>query len=263
MPELYKQSRALLPRATRCSVGWRRRDPGQMRLPMPRAAALAVAGLLMFWGKPRMAISVALSHVCYLRPSEMIRLKGSDVTPPSAAAGLMYASWGLLLHDATSGRPGKTGMWDESVVLDLDLWIVAPLAALAKIAGSRCMWDFTVAELNALFQRAVVALRLQSLRPHLYALRHGGASEDLTRNRRSLEQVMRRGRCVATSSVRRYAKETRLLKEMAKVDPLIFEFGLMVEQHFAALILLGAWSSEFLALVPQGLRQSVQLGPGQ
>ena len=169
MPELYKQSRALLPRATRCSVGWRRRDPGQMRLPMPRAAALAVAGLLMFWGKPRMAISVALSHVCYLRPSEMIRLKGSDVTPPSAAAGLMYASWGLLLHDATSGRPGKTGMWDESVVLDLDLWIVAPLAALAKIAGSRCMWDFTVAELNALFQRAVVALRLQSLRPHLYA----------------------------------------------------------------------------------------------
>ena len=74
---------------------------------------------------------------------------------------------------------------------------------------------------------------------------------------------MRRGRWVATSSVRRYAKETRLLKEMAKIDPLIFEFGQMVEQHFAALILLGAWSSEFLALVPQGLRQSVQLGPGQ
>ena len=81
--------------------------------------------------------------------------------------------------------------------------------------------------------------------------------------RRSLEQVMRRGRWVASSSVRRYAKETRLLKEMAKVDPLVFRFGQRVEEQFAQLIQLGAWKQQFLALIFSGLQAAAKRGLAQ
>ena len=103
VPELYKQTRTLLPRATRCTVAWKRRSPGQMRLPLPRSAALAISAVLVFWGLPRMAFGVALSHVAYLRPSELLQLRGVHIIGPSPAAGPEYAFWGLLLHDASCG----------------------------------------------------------------------------------------------------------------------------------------------------------------
>ena len=143
MPESYKQTRPKLLRTTLCAVGWKRRDPGQIRLPVPRAAALAIAGLLMSWGQLRMAIATALRHVC------------------------------------------------------------------------------------------------------------------------SLEQVMRRGQWVESSSARRYAKETRLLKEMAKVDPLVFRFGQRGKEQVAQLIRLGVRSSRFLAPIFSGLQEAAKQGPGQ
>ena len=51
-----------------------------------------------------------------------------------AACGVLFGApgcaWGLLLGDAMTLQPGKTGVWDESVLLDLDPWIIRPLEAL-------------------------------------------------------------------------------------------------------------------------------------
>ena len=92
-----------------------------MRLPLPRAAALAIPFVLVYWGQARMALGMALSHVAYLRPSELLQLRGDHIVAPSPAAGIDYSCWGLLLHDASFGRPGMTGDWDASVLIDLDL----------------------------------------------------------------------------------------------------------------------------------------------
>ena len=69
-----------------------------------------------------------------------------------------------------------------------------------------------------------------------YSLRHGGASDDLLAGRRSLEQVRARGRWVSSSSLRRYTKATRLLRELQEVHGDVFSFGNFVMTQFTALV---------------------------
>ncbi len=74
-------------------------------------------------------------------------------------------------------------------------------------------------------------LRLDRLRPHLYSLRHGGASEDMLSGRRTAEQVQRRGRWAVASSMKRYAKEPKLLAELQHVSTDAFIFGQLAESN--------------------------------
>ena len=123
------------PRVHRALRGWGKLAPTSQRLPIPRAVAMAIAGVLALMGCPRMACFVALSFVCYLRPSEGIQLRGCSVVTPSAAMGSAYQCYGLILHDASEGLVGKTGVSDESVLLDLDVWLAPVLQAWAQRAG--------------------------------------------------------------------------------------------------------------------------------
>ncbi|CAK0810182.1 unnamed protein product, partial [Prorocentrum cordatum] len=231
-PALYKRTAQALPRATRCLAGWRRRVPARMRLPLPRRAAFAIAGALAAWGQPRMGLFVMLSFAAYLRPQEAFRLAGRHLVPPVAHLGQAPTPWGLLLHDSDLQLPGKTNLWDESVLLDQAPWLEPALEALRTVAGDGPLWDFLPTSIAQLFEDACRALGLVHLQPHLYSLRHGGASEDLLSGARTPEQVMQRGRWATVASPRRYGKETRLLREAAKVDPDVLLFGEIVERDF-------------------------------
>ena len=57
--------------------------------------------------------------------------------------------------------------------------------------------------------------------PHLclYQLRHGGASEELLEGRRSISEIMARGRWDTSSSLRRYAKPAQLQKLLGSLPP--------------------------------------------
>ena len=104
--------------------------------------------------------------------------------------------------------PGKTGLYDESVMWDTDPWILPWFARLT--VGRRpeeLLWPFSHADHLLLFEKVTSLLQLHALRPCLYALRHGGASDDLLTGRRSVMEVKRRGGWAAESSVKRYAKE--------------------------------------------------------
>ena len=109
------------------------------------------------------------------------------------------------------------------------------------IARSRCatLWPFGLVELRNLFVRACLELGLHNTATKLYSLRHGGASDDLLRKRRTLAEVQRRGRWAAPSSLRRYAKETRLLKQMGLVSKEVFTFGVSIEKNFLELLTHG------------------------
>jgi hypothetical protein len=180
-----------------------------------------------------MLLWIAVTFVAYLRPGEAMRLRGKNLVAPTAAAGACYSRWALLLHDTLDARPGKTGLYDESVVFDHECWIYPALEAL-KIATApgQSLWDFSLTELQSAFKHAVAALGLERLRPHLYSLRHGGASEDILVGRRTPEQVQRRGRWAAPSSMKRYAKESKLLAELQFLPQHTFEFGKLVEANF-------------------------------
>eukprot|EP00959_Pyramimonas_sp_CCMP1952_P406088 8510668-Pyramimonas_sp.AAC.1 len=98
------------------------------------------------------------------------------------------------MHPLERGVAGKTGRCDDSVVIDqAPLWPV--LAALrAATAPGASLWTSSLDDLTLQFRAACRAMRLSTWKPHLYSLRHGGASDDLLTGRRSPTEVQKRGR---------------------------------------------------------------------
>ncbi|CAK0867752.1 unnamed protein product [Prorocentrum cordatum] len=207
----------------------------------PADAAAAAAGSggghrgpadLIHQGLPRAGLLVLLALVGYLRPHELTRLRARHVAPPVPSAGQACAAWGLLLGDSLTLQPGRTGVWDESVLLDLDPWILRPLAALK----STLQPDALLCDLSP---GAAALLGLGPLRPSLHQLRHGGASEDLALQRRPLAAVQRRGRWQSETSLRRYSKESKLLATLGLVHPDAVSFGQSVFVNLEAVLLRG------------------------
>ena len=64
----------------------------------------------------------------------------------------------------------------------------------------------------------------------MYGLRHGGASYDLLHKRRPLHSIKIRGRWTSDASLKRYAKESRLIQETHKIPRPTLEFGMAVEK---------------------------------
>jgi len=232
----HKRTSLLLPRAHRAAVAWARRAPARTRLPLPRRVVFALAGLLIHDGYPRLAICILVMFVSYLRPGEAAKLHGRHLISPSAAAGAGYQFFGLLLHE--SGQdPGKTGVNDESILFDRETWLTPLLHALKQsTAPSAPLWGPEVDQLGKLFAQACRRLSLDRLRPHLYSLRHGGASDDMLSQRRQLAEIQRRGRWRTAKSLNRYTKETKLLDELAWIPPGVMELGAFVEDNLEALI---------------------------
>ena len=48
---------------------------------------------------------------------------------------------------------------------------------------------------------------------------------------RTVEEAKKRGRWKSDSSLRRYAKETRVLSELSKVNPAVIEYGEALERQ--------------------------------
>ncbi|CAK0859688.1 unnamed protein product [Prorocentrum cordatum] len=190
---------------------------------------LALAGCLRHLGHPRMCLWAALTFIAYLRPLETFQLRGTHLAAPKIAAGRQCSSRGLLLHDASVGDPGKTGMFDAVVLLDRCDWLLPSLEALkAQSHPDGSLWDFSPAELQRLFASLVQVLGLDPLSPHLYSLRHG--------------------------------KTTRLILEMAKLPEDVFVLGRAVEANFSNVMSEGFAGPLSAVRLPS--RLAAALGPG-
>jgi hypothetical protein len=65
-----------------------------------------------------MAMHFALAFRAYLRPGESDTLQVKSLVPPVALAGPQFTRWGLNLHAIEDLAPGKTGIFDEAILLD-------------------------------------------------------------------------------------------------------------------------------------------------
>jgi hypothetical protein len=226
------------PRADRALKGWAKLAPGAQRLPLPRVAVFAIAGWLMSQNLHQMATFIMIAFTCYLRPGECFALRGRHLVPPRPDAGAQYQSWSILLHDSDLGIPGKTGLYDDAVVVDLDTFLWPVLTSLrATRQDFESLWDFTRFELSQAFSKACTQLGLNHLGPHLYSLRHGGASDDLLRRRRPHGEVKARGRWAADTSLKRYGKAARLQLEINQIAPVVMAFGQAIESRFVQCII--------------------------
>ena len=236
-PMISSRGGSTLPRVHRALQGWTKMAPSAQRLPIPRCLAFAAAGIMIIHHHPSMAVFVMLIYVCYLRPSECMRLVGQSLVPPIRSQGRTFQSWGILVHDAELGIAGKTGITDESVLVDMDDWIFPCLQALYDTRPlNTALWDFTLDEVREMFARAIDRLEATHLQAHLYGLRHGGASHDLLSRRHTLLDVKHKGRSATDGSLKRYAMATRLQKEMDKLPQEVLALGNDVKDHFAEMI---------------------------
>ena len=171
--------------------------------------------LLIFRGRLRMAVWVMLAHYCYLRPSECQAIRHDDLVAPSSAVS---TCWTVVVAPSVVGRPTKTGTVDETVRMDMDdmAWLGPVLAKLKEhTAPGQSVWDFTYPMLTAEL-REISALLGIDIVP--YQLRHSGPSWDATQQRRTLEQIQKRGRWKTFSSVCRYEKGGRSLQSFQELD---------------------------------------------
>ena len=130
-------------------------------------------------------------------------------------------------------RVGAAGQDGSARRADHDPMLAVALALAPGVEDAwppeEKVWPFNLSEMARLFGQAVIACQCQALRPTLYSLRHGGASEDLLQGR-SINEVFRQGRWRSWGSLRRYGKEAKLQAELSKVPPAFLQYG----RHFHA-----------------------------
>ena len=148
-----------------------------------------------------------IMFVCYLRPSELLRLRVQDLVHPT-----LTKKWhGLLLHPQEDGQPSKTGIYDDGVSMDnvyapwLGKWVEQ---WLQRKRPTDLMFGIKYEQLRLLFVDVMKRLGLAD--PSMYRLRHGGASEDAARKVRSIAAIKKRVRWRCDASLSRYEKHVRL-----------------------------------------------------
>ncbi|CAK0797956.1 unnamed protein product, partial [Prorocentrum cordatum] len=155
IPGLARRSGRYLPRVCRAAGAWKRRDPGRSRLPMPRTGVAAIAEVMLYLGRRRMAIYTTLDFICYCRPLEGIALLGRLLVSPVLAAGASCVRWGLLLHDFELGLLSRTDTSDDAGLTDQASWTSPAVAGLQAAAHTDAsLWDFDATEFRLTFKAA-------------------------------------------------------------------------------------------------------------
>ena len=209
----------------------------------------AIVGVMISWKLFGMAVFIRLMFDTYLRPSEAYRLTAGSVVRPRPHGTQGYIHGALTVNNACFDRPGKTGEMDESVIVDnVTLWPLLEALLLDK-KPSDSLWSFAPDEVRNTFRRAAAVLGMDS-DITLYALRHGGASDDLLSLRRTRKEVKDRGRWRTDQSLLRYAKRARMQQRIASLGQRLTDFGEQVDQQMNDFILQTASSGVFPLPVP-------------
>ena len=242
LPPIGRWGDQTLCRASRSLAGWGKCAPRRMRMPLPWLVVAALAGVMLGRGQVEQVIAMILSFACYLRPSECDLLTAMQVVAPVEAAARASGLAALLLHPGELGRPGKTGLWDFTVVLDTYVFLVPALLGLKRRAASpkARLWSFPPASLSACMREAAAALGLADFPVAAYGLRHGGASDDLLAKRRQALEVQQRGGWASDKNFRRYAKQARIITELQRAGRRVISYGQEMDKALQMIFLSGA-----------------------
>ena len=155
-----------------------------------------------------MAVYILLSLDCYLRPSEALGLTKGDLIRPTSSV----RHWSLLLHPSEGLLSSKTGMTDESLVLDSEEyhWMGPIWEQISAGNSNEALFPFDYLDVYKEVQMAGKAFGLKKFTPYL--LRHSGASIDQACQKRTLTETQKRGRWASMKSVTRYEQHAQLAR---------------------------------------------------
>ena len=98
----------------RCLQGWAKIDPARTRPPLPFPVVAMLAVHMIDFGCPEAALAILLTFSCYLRPSEMLSIRGVDLVAPTKT----HPYVALNLHPEERLETSKMNMSNESILPD-------------------------------------------------------------------------------------------------------------------------------------------------
>ena len=212
--------------------GYGKRAPEGSRDCPPEEAVFAVVGALLHLGKPLSALNELVRYLAGGRPGEIDGLKVSQLIEPRTSTGC----WSILLHPQENLAPGKTGAFDESILLDQALVKEMHTCLQALVEGrppADPLWMVSSTDLNLDFQKALQFLKMDNVGLVRYSWRHAAASHDLLSKNRTQEEVKARYRWQSDTSMRRYTKAARVEYFARRLPPQVLEFGALVRTSCA------------------------------
>ena len=216
-------------RLDRALKGWSRHTLVKPRAPLPWHAATALIGFFVHQHWRQEALALAILFVCYMRPGELLALRGKNLIAPMPKSGVI--AWTVIWRMSEYLVPTKTGCYDDSLAFDLPRhrWMNRHLLRLkCRTEDESPLWDFTGPSLVQKLHTAAQSLGLDALDVELYSFRHGGASADIMNRDRALDEVKKRLRHTTDTSTRRYEKAGRLANELRNIPESTRNFGAQV-----------------------------------
>lgn len=127
-------------------------------------------------GEKVAALCVLTMFTTYGRPNEILKLQKQDL----AKSTKLGVSWALNLNTSEQMFTSKTGLADESILLDSPVmsYLGPALERLAQGVPTLPLFRLDYARLLQLWKRAWTQIGMKPNYPVLYQLRHSGASWD-------------------------------------------------------------------------------------
>ena len=214
-----------MPLAALSLKGYKRLNPEKSRDAATWEETCLIAKLLIDEGvehnqlhRFEAGVASLLQFDVYARPAEIMDFNSDFIIPPASKARKGHQACSMMFHPEALGKPSKQQTFDDTVVVGLEKsgrgWMTEVALALKKAVGSnaRLFQHLDAAHYNSLIKYAGEKLGLpQVVTAHKF--RHGGASVDAL-NGLEPRKVQDRGRWAAPSSVRRYSKHGRYLKNL-------------------------------------------------
>ena len=234
MPDVQRYPN-LCKRIHSATQGFGKRAPAESRDAPPEEAWMAIIGWMLAHNYFLEALGELVRYISYMRPGEGDSMLVNQLVAPSKP----HLPWGILLAPTEGLKPGKTGEYDESLLLDRPgfEWLHKHLSALVNMRDpNQPLWfDDSITVTGRAFSEAITGLGLDHLNLVRYSSRHSSASADLLEKRRTIEQVRGRLRHRSLNSVNRYAKAARVQRFANSFPPNVLTYGEAVRTHLQIL----------------------------
>jgi integrase len=218
-----------------CLRGWERTRHWRSHPPLTWELTVLLACTLARWGHHGPAIGMLLAFDCYLRVSELTRLRRRDVLlPHDARRGHAATGMAIVLRHTKTGPNQSVSVQSSDVADVLCRWLQR---MPTRAGGEALVFPFSPSWLRRLMHDACRSLGLDHTPYVPHSLRHGGATHDYLRTG-NIEHVQFRGRWKSMESVRRYVQQANAMLAAHSVPQHLHDLGTTLADGLADAVAL-------------------------
>ena len=205
---IFPEHKGYLPEASRALQAWGKLDMGGEGGPLSASTIGAIALGMICFGCLLESLALLLSEDCYLREQDWSLLRKEDVASDGSRVS-------ITMGVRARGEKIKTGS-NQGVIIDSEVVASLLWAVCCTLRSGDLVFPFPPIHYRKLWWQVLDRLGLRFCGPP-HNVRHSKPAADISKGTRTLEEVRRRGRWAALSSVQRYIKDFLLIQHESKV----------------------------------------------